>query len=126
AFYTPAARQAMSNPDHTLRVTKPEYIAARTDKWDVTTEPDPSMMAEKDKRALRAKWRSIGNTMLDDKIGMESIVAQLDRFDHQTRGARDRARRTGTSKPINTNMVVMGPPGTGKSTTIEAYAHRLA
>ena len=124
--FTSTFQQAMNDEALTMRVSKGEYIDRRTDKWDVTTEPDPEMMAEKELEEKRRGWRLEGDAMLARKVGMEHIREQLDRYDAQTRGARDRAKRNGTKAVINANMRLTGPPGTGKTTVLKSYARRLA
>lgn len=125
-FATNQSNAAMLDPKITLRVTSPEMIAARTDKWDATTEPDPEMEAERKAAERRSDYAQQAETLLSRQVGMEDVKAQVRRMIAMARADEERKRRGASSRPSNYNTVLMGPPGTGKSTIVDYLAYQFA
>lgn len=126
-MHTARAQDALSHPDEKVRVTSRETIAQRTDRWDELTEPNPEMEAERKRKDTRASWQAEADALLDRQVGMEGVISQLHRITRHVRVSEERRRRMGAkAAPTNFNLVITGPPGTGKTTITKAYALYLA
>lgn len=124
--HTTWADAASGSPERKLRVSSESNIAERTDRWDVTTEPDPEMERQRTVAANQDTYRAQAKVKLDRQIGMENVKSELARVTTSIRVARERIRRGADPRSMNYNLVLTGPPGTGKSTIVEAFALQLA
>ncbi len=106
------ARQALAEPALQLATTTEASINSRTDRWDVATE-----CANSDRRA---ELLAEGRTLLHDQVGLSAVKQAVAELEDQLEV---RALRTAHGLPIanHTNHVLLvGPPGTGKTTTATA------
>lgn len=126
--HTPFAARALSDESQRMRVTSTETIAARTSYWDPTTEPDPEMERRRSAQELQASYRARADRLMDRIIGMDGVKAQVKRMRNSIRINEERRRRSGSGadKPSNYNTVLLGPPGTGKSTIVKTITLYLA
>ena len=113
---------ALNDTSLKFRETTAANIDARTDYWDVDTEPDPELERKRKQQDMRETYRIRADRLLDAQIGMAGVKDQVHRMISTITIERERARRGGTSKPVNYNLVLTGPPGTGKSTIVDVLA----
>lgn len=113
---------ALNDTSLKFRETTAANIAARTNYWDVDTEPDPALERKRKQQDMRETYRIRADRLLDAQIGMANVKDQVHRMISTITIERERARRGGTSKPVNYNLVLTGPPGTGKSTIVDVLA----
>ncbi len=111
--------------DTTVRypTTTANSIAQRSDFWDPDTEPDPELEKRQKQQDMRETYRIRADKLLDAQIGMKNVKEQVRRMISTITIERERARRGGgAGKAVNYNLVLTGPPGTGKSTIVDVLA----
>lgn len=124
--HTAAADVAQKNPNITLRVTSEELIATRTDPWDVATEDDPEQQRRRVLTDKRNDYRIRAANLLTQQIGMEDVKNEVNRITRFMQLNAERARRGMATTDANYNLILTGPPGTGKSTIVEYLGLMLA
>jgi len=115
-----AAKQALADPQLQLIITDEEAIDSRTDRWDVTTESPADVRADEANRERRAELLAEGRALLDNQVGLVEVKRAVAELEDQMEV---RALRLAHGLPVTnqTNHVLLvGPPGTGKTTTAEA------
>lgn len=117
---------ALRDSDATWRTTTPDIIAQRTDKWDVTTEPDPEMERKREVASKRDTYAAQAEALLDKQIGMENVKREVRKMVTHIRLTQERIRRGANPKSANYNLILTGPPGTGKSTIVDVLTLYLA
>lgn len=114
------AKQALADPGVQLVVTDEESISSRTDKWDVGTEQSSEQRAESRNRERRAELLAEGHALLADQVGLAEVKHAVAELEDQIEV---RALRMAHGLPVTNqtnHMLLVGPPGTGKTTTAEA------
>ena len=115
-----AARQALADPQLHLAVTDEAAINSRTDKWNVASERSEDARCEEEHRERRAELLAQGRELLDSQVGLAAVKRAVAELEDQIEV---RALRLAHGLPVanHTNhMLLVGPPGTGKTTTAEA------
>jgi len=115
-----AAKQALADPQMQLIITDEEAIDSRTDRWDVATESPADVRADEGNRERRAELLAEGRALLDNQVGLVEVKRAVAELEDQMEV---RALRLAHGLPVTnqTNHVLLvGPPGTGKTTTAEA------
>jgi len=114
------ARQALADPRMHLVVTDEESITSRSDKWDVRTEQSPDARAEGENLQRRAELLAQGRALLDNQVGLAEVKRAVAELEDQIEV---RALRLAHGLPVanqTNHMLLVGPPGTGKTTTAAA------
>jgi type VII secretion ATPase EccA len=115
-----AAKQALADPAVRLVVTDEETIDSRTDKWDVTTEQSEQQRHQQQDDERRAALLAEGRALLDNQVGLADVKQAVAELEDQIEV---RALRLAAGLPVTNqtnHMLLVGPPGTGKTTTAEA------
>jgi type VII secretion ATPase EccA len=115
-----SAKQALSDPNLQLVVTDENAINSRTNKWDVSTERSQDARAEEGNRERRAELLAEGRVLLNNQVGLAEVKRAVAEIEDQIEV---RALRLAHGLPVTNqtnHMLLVGPPGTGKTTTAEA------
>ena len=115
-----SAREALADPRLQLVVTDEETIESRTDRWDVSTGQSAEARIEGRNEARRAELLADGRALLDNQVGLAEVKRAVAELEDQIEV---RALRLAHGLPVSNqtnHMLLVGPPGTGKTTTAEA------
>ncbi|WP_197497764.1 type VII secretion AAA-ATPase EccA [Mycobacterium sp. 1274756.6] len=117
---TDAANRALADPTVHLAVTDEATINSRTDIWDPATERSAHDRAEEQHRQRRAELLAEGRALLANQVGLAEVKQAVAELEDQIEV---RALRLAADLPVvnqTNHMLLVGPPGTGKTTTAEA------
>jgi type VII secretion ATPase EccA len=115
-----SAKQALADPALQLVVTDEDAISSRTNKWDVTTELSEQQRQEEEHQERRSELLQEGRVLLDNQVGLAEVKRAVAELEDQIEV---RALRLAAGLPVanqTNHMLLVGPPGTGKTTTAEA------
>ncbi|MCV7192914.1 type VII secretion AAA-ATPase EccA [Mycolicibacterium brumae] len=116
----PAARDALADPELRLVVTDDAAIDSRTDPWDAGTEVSSAQRQAEAEDSSRAELLADGRALLDNQVGLAEVKAAVAELEDQIEV---RSLRLAHGLPVvnqTNHMLLVGPPGTGKTTTAEA------
>jgi type VII secretion ATPase EccA len=120
------AKQALADPALQLVVTDEETINSRTNKWDITTERSEDERREEENKERREELLTEGRALLDNQVGLTEVKRAVAELEDQIEV---RALRLAAGLPVTNqtnHMLLVGPPGTGKTTTAEALGKIFA
>jgi type VII secretion ATPase EccA len=114
------AKDALADPNLQLVVTDEETIKTRSNKWDVTTERSEHQRREEENEERREELLAEGRALLNNQVGLSEVKRAVAEIEDQieVRGLRMAAGLPVTNQ--TNHMLLVGPPGTGKTTTAEA------
>ncbi len=115
-----AAEQALADPTLQLVITDAETINTRTNRWDASTEQSSEARAEAHNDDRRSELLAEGRELLNNQVGLAEVKRAVTELEDQIEV---RALRLAHGLPVNNqtnHMLLVGPPGTGKTTTAEA------
>ncbi|MFV0493766.1 type VII secretion AAA-ATPase EccA [Mycobacterium sp.] len=114
------AKLALADPSVQLVVTDEETIGSRTDRWDVGTQRTAQQRTEAQDEDRRRDLLAQGRALLDNQVGLADVKRAVAELEDQIEV---RALRLAAGLPVanqTNHMLLVGPPGTGKTTTAEA------
>lgn len=114
------AQQALADPTLQLVVTDEATINSRTNRWDVSTEQSADDRQQEENEERRAELLAEGRALLDHQVGLADVKRAVAELEDQIEV---RALRLAHGLPVTNqtnHMLLVGPPGTGKTTTAEA------
>ncbi|MCV7198953.1 type VII secretion AAA-ATPase EccA [Mycobacterium angelicum] len=117
---TAPAKQALADSTLELVITDEQTIATRTDKWDVSTQRSAQQRTEAEHQERRTELLEDGRALLDNQVGLAEVKRAVAELEDQIEV---RALRLAAGLPVanqTNHMLLVGPPGTGKTTTAEA------
>jgi type VII secretion ATPase EccA len=114
------AKQALADPSLQLVITDEETINTRTNKWEVSTERSEQQRCEEENEKRRGELLAEGRVLLNNQVGLSEVKRAVAEIEDQIEV---RALRLAAGLPVanqTNHMLLVGPPGTGKTTTAEA------
>ncbi len=114
------AKEALADPNLRLVVTDEQSIASRTDRWDASTGKSRDQLDDAAATDLRAELLAEGRKLLDKQVGLAAVKQAVSALEDQLEV---RVMRLEHGLPVEgqtNHMLLVGPPGTGKTTTAEA------
>ncbi|BBY55761.1 type VII secretion AAA-ATPase EccA [Mycobacterium koreense] len=114
------AKQALADPALQLTVTDEQTVNSRTDKWDVATEQSEQQRHAEHDATRRTELLTEGRALLAGQVGLAEVKTAVAELEDQIEV---RALRLAAGLPVTNqtnHMLLVGPPGTGKTTTAEA------
>lgn len=114
------AKRALAEPGMQLAVTDENAIDSRADKWDVSSQRSEELRCADENRQRRAELLAEGRALLDHQVGLAGVRRAVAELEDQIEV---RSLRLAHGLPVSNqtnHMLLVGPPGTGKTTTAEA------
>lgn len=115
-----SAKQALTDTTLRLVISDEETIGTRTDKWDVSTQRSAQQRTEAEQEQRRNQLLEEGRALLNNQVGLAEVKRAVAELEDQIEV---RALRLAAGLPVTNqtnHMLLVGPPGTGKTTTAEA------
>lgn len=117
---TEAAKEALADPNLQLVVTDEQTISSRTDRWDASTAKSREQLEDDDATERRAELLAEGRALLARQVGLAAVKQAVSALEDQLEVRMMRLEHGLPVEGQTNHMLLVGPPGTGKTTTAEA------
>ncbi|WP_329780040.1 type VII secretion AAA-ATPase EccA [[Mycobacterium] nativiensis] len=119
--YQPA-RDALTDPTHSLHIIDQQTIDSRTAHWDPSTQTTPKQR-EADEQASDARQQlADAEATLAKMVGLDDVKKQVSTLKAMTAARILRQRKGIPTQAVSNHMLMVGPPGVGKTETARAVA----
>jgi ESX secretion system protein EccA len=117
---TEPAKDALGDPNLHLVVTDEQTIARRTDRWDASTAKTREEIDDDAAAERRAELLADGRALLAKQVGLAAVKQAVSALEDQLEVRMMRLEHGLPVEGQTNHMLLVGPPGTGKTTTAEA------
>ncbi|MCV6972781.1 type VII secretion AAA-ATPase EccA [Mycobacterium bohemicum] len=117
---TQPAKEALADPHLQLVVTDEHTIESRTDRWDASTAKTREELEDDDAAERRAELLAEGRALLAKQVGLAAVKQAVSALEDQLEVRMMRLEHGLPVEGQTNHMLLVGPPGTGKTTTAEA------
>lgn len=117
------AQTALSDETFGLVVTDPETIDTRTDRWDPATETSPEQRAAQESARSAKTLLAEAEAELEAMVGLDEVKARISELRHDSIARVLRQRKGLQTSPVSRHLLMMGPPGVGKTVSARVIAH---
>src|ERR1700761_1903280 len=117
---TDAAKEALADPNLHLIVTDEATIDSRTDRWDASSGKSRDELDDDAASGLRAELLAEGRELLAKQVGLAAVKQAVSALEDQLEVRMMRLEHGLPVEGQTNHMLLVGPPGTGKTTTAEA------
>lgn len=119
------AREALDNPNFRLILTDPETIEARVDPWNPDSAPSREETEAARNAEAGAQYLAEGDAELNAMLGMDAAKREIKRI-KSTMKVNLAREKMGLPVPVTSrHTLLLGPPGTGKTTVARAFTKQL-
>ena len=117
---TGPAKDALADTRLHLVVTDERTIGTRTDRWDAATARSRDELDDDDAAGRRAELLAEGRALLARQVGLAAVKQAVSALEDQLEVRTMRLEHGLPVEGQTNHMLLVGPPGTGKTTTAEA------
>ncbi len=117
---TEPAKHALADPNLHLVVTDEHTIGSRADRWDASTAKSRDEIEDDDAAERRAELLAEGRALLAKQVGLAAVKQAVSALEDQLEVRMMRLEHGLPVEGQTNHMLLVGPPGTGKTTTAEA------
>lgn len=117
---TDAAKEALADPNLRLIVTDERTIASRSDRWDASTAKSRDQLDDDNAAQRRGELLAEGRELLAKQVGLAAVKQAVSALEDQLEVRMMRLEHGLPVEGQTNHMLLVGPPGTGKTTTAEA------
>ncbi|MEI7715416.1 MAG: type VII secretion AAA-ATPase EccA [Mycobacterium sp.] len=117
---TGPAKDALADAHLHLAVTDERTIGTRIDRWDAATARSREELDDDDAAGRRAELLAEGRALLALQVGLASVKQAVSALEDQLEVRTMRLEHGLPVEGQTNHMLLVGPPGTGKTTTAEA------
>lgn len=117
------AQTALSDPTFGLQITDPQTIETRTDRWDPSTETSPEERAAAESARSAKTLLAEAEAELEAMVGLDEVKARIAELRHDSIARVLRQRKGLPTSPVSRHLLMMGPPGVGKTVSARVIAH---
>ena len=117
------AQTALSDPTFGLQITDPQTIETRTDRWDPSTETSPEERAAAESARSAKTLLAEAEAELEAMVGLGEVKARIAELRHDSIARVLRQRKGLPTSPVSRHLLMMGPPGVGKTVSARVIAH---
>jgi type VII secretion ATPase EccA len=117
------ARMALADPTFGLEVTDQETIESRTDRWDPASAVTREQRAAAETASAAKARLAEAEATLAAMVGMESVKARINAIKSDAIVRVLRTRKGLPTPVISRHILMIGPPGVGKTQSARAIAN---
>lgn len=116
------AQVALNDPKFGLTITDTETIATRTDPWDYRTETSAAEREAQQAAQSAKQLLAEGEARLQEMVGLDAVKQRITQLRRDTIARVLRERRGLSSSAVSRHLLMVGPPGVGKTETARVIA----